>query len=89
MTQSTDITSSVYLMTSLLQMSEFGGTGAQAIMDGINSVFNDGGNLEILNFKYKLIGATANGASVNFSCVDGLLKNLERDDRPWLVKSTN
>ena len=73
-------------MTSLLQMSEFGGTGAQAIMDGIDSVFNDGGNLKILNFKYKLIGATADGASVNFGRIDGLLKKLERDDRPWLVK---
>lgn len=67
-------------------MSEFGGTGAQAIKDGIDSVFNDGGDLEILDFKYKLIGATADGASVNFGCVDGLLKKLERDDRPWLVK---
>lgn len=75
-----------YLMASLLQMSKFGGTGAQATKDAIDSVFKEGGILELNDFVHKLIGSTADGASVNFGAYGGLLKKLEDEGRPWLVK---
>ena len=34
----------------------------------------------------KLIGLTSDGASVNTGCRNGLMVQLERDDRDWLIK---
>ena len=67
-------------------MSQLGGTGAQALKEAIDSIFKEGGTLELNSFTNKLIGATADGASVSFGQFGGLLKKLEDDDRPWLVK---
>ena len=74
-----------YIVTALLQMSEYGGSNAQAIKDGIDSIFNEG-ELEIEDFVHKMIAATSDGASVNFGAHGGVMRKLELDGRPWLVK---
>lgn len=78
--------SPTYLAVSLLQMSQFGGTGAQALKEAIDSIFEEGSALELEDYTHKLLAATADGASVNFGHIGGLLKKFENDDRPWLVK---
>ena len=56
-------------------MSEFGGTSAESTKVAIDHVFKEGGVLELNDFIHKLIGATADGASVNFGAYGGLLKS--------------
>lgn len=77
-----------YMVVSLLDMSRFGGSTANAIMAGINSLFQDEKSVFYMNpqqFKWKLISATADGANVNFGQYIGVLSQLSFD-RPWLLK---
>ena len=66
-------------------MCTFGGTGADATKQAIDSVFMDG-KIKLDDYTNKLIGTTADGANVNFGAYNGMLKKLEDDGRPWLVK---
>ena len=75
-----------YMMASLLQMSRFGGVGAKATKDGIDSIFKKDGVLELNDYTNKLISCIADSDSVNFGDETGLLCRLEDDDCPWLVK---
>lgn len=76
-----------YLVTSLLQMSKYGGTGSQATKEGLDSIFNvDTGPIPCVEYTNKLISCTADGASVNFGQYSGLLTKMTDDGRPWLVK---
>lgn len=68
-------------------MSDFGGTGAEAIKNAIDSVFmEEGGRTYTENFLEKLVATTSDGASVNFGHKEGLLKKLIDDGRPWMIK---
>ena len=55
-----------YIMASLLEMSNWGGTDAESLFNGINSIFEKDGMLEMEDYQTKLVSCTADGASVNF-----------------------
>ena len=64
-----------------------GATG-NAIIDGINSIFQDKkSNFYMTSDKFqsKVLSATADGASVNFEQCSGVLSQL-KEDRPWMLK---
>ena len=58
--------SPVYIIAALLQMSAYGGSDAQSIKDGIDSVFKNESPLKVDGFLNKLVGATSDEDSVNF-----------------------
>ena len=75
------------MVTSLLQMSKYGGTGSEATKEGLDSIFNvETGPIPCAEYTKKLISCTADGASVNFGQYTGLLTRMADDGRPWLVK---
>ena len=71
----------VYIVASLLEISEWGGTDSDSLKAGIDSIFNEGGKMHITDYTTKLIGLTSDGASVNTGCRNGLMVQLEREDR--------
>ena len=74
-----------YIVASLLEMDDFGGTGAEPLYNGINSIFSVNGTLPLDDYRTKLVSCTADGASVNFGRISGLLTRLD-NDRGWLIK---
>ena len=77
-----------YIYLSLLEMSNFGGTDAESLKTGIDSIFTQDSFLpldETTDYTKKFVGATADGASVNLGHISGLLTRLEVS-RPWLLK---
>ena len=77
----------VYFFASLLHTATFGGTGAEALKDGIDSIFAENGPLHFPEDgdKFKVVTCTIDGASVNFGQKTGLKKRMA-DERMWLVK---
>ena len=77
----------VYFVVSLLDMNNLGGMGANAIKNGIDSIFNESDNIPLTAaaYKSKLVSATADGANVNFGIYNGVLTQL-KNDRMWLIK---
>jgi hypothetical protein len=67
-------------------MEKFGGGNANAIVKGINSLFNESGPYRMSpeDYKGKLVSFTADGASVNTGKYNGVLTQLKRN-RPWLL----
>ena len=74
-----------YIVASLLEMEDFGGTGAESLYNGINGIFAVNGTLPLDDYRTKLVSCTADGASVNFGRISGLLTRLD-NDRGWLIK---
>ena len=74
-----------YIFASLLEMAEWGGTGADALKKGIDSIFKVDGPLPLEDYQTKMVSCTADGASVNFGTKNGLLTQLD-SDRGWLIK---
>lgn len=70
----------VYFVASLLEMSRWGETDAELLKSKINSIFDDGGCINMLPeyYRYKVIGCTSDGASVNFGHKSGLLGDLKK-----------
>ena len=78
----------IYITLSLLEMSDFGGTDAASLKEGIDQIFDkEKGFLRLDSKKYEqsLVGAPADGASVNFGAYNGLLTKTAAT-RPWLLK---
>ena len=73
-----------YLTMSLLEMSEFGGSDAEAIKSGIDHVYLNEMKLSDDAFKTCLIAATSDGASVNMGKYSGVLTRL-KEERPWII----
>ena len=48
----------VYMVASLLEMSEWGGTDSDSLKEGIDSVFNESGKMHTTDYITKLIGLT-------------------------------
>ena len=71
----------------MLHLATFGGTGAEALKDGIDSIFAENGLLHLPDdgYKFKVVTCTSDGASVNFGKKTGLMKRMA-DERTWLVK---
>ena len=71
----------------MLHLATFGGTGAEALEDGIDSIFAENGPLHLPDdgYKFKVVTCTSDGASVNFGKKTGLMKRMA-DERARLVK---
>jgi len=55
-------------------MSDWGGTDAESLKNGIDSIFKEEGQIPIDDYKKKLVTVTADGASVNTKCkISGLM----------------
>ena len=80
--------SPTYMLLTLLNMSEYGGTDANSIKSAIDGVFDaECGDIKLTEGEYrrKLISSTADGASVNFGAFQGVLTQLA-ENRDWLIK---
>ena len=66
-------------------MSEWGGTDADSLRNGIESIFSETGRLPTPDFQTKLVGITSDGASVNTGRINGLMTQLA-EGRDWLIK---
>lgn len=66
-------------------MSEWGGTNAESLKNAIDSIFGPFGNIPLADYDTKLVSCTADGASVNFGHISGLLTRISRE-RDWLLK---
>ena len=55
----------VYLVASLLEMADFGGTDSHYLKNVLDSVFNDTGNVTLADYETKLVSATSDEANVN------------------------
>ena len=67
------------MYASLLEMSDFGGTDAESLQRGINSIFDaSSGTLKVEDYNTKVVGMTADGASVNFGHLSGLMRGWIR-----------
>ena len=55
----------VYLVASLLEMADFGGTGAHFLKNVLDSVFNDTWNVLLADYETKLVSVTSVEANVN------------------------
>ena len=71
----------------MLHLATFDDTGAEALKDGIDSIFAENGPLHLPDdgYKFKVVTCTSDGASVNFGKKTGLIKRMA-DGRAWLVK---
>ena len=74
----------VYLVGSLLEMADFGGTDAPSLKNALDSVFNDTGNAPLADYETKLVSATSDRANVNLGVYNGALTQLAHG-KPWLV----
>ena len=77
--------SSFLSKASQLQMSRYDGTGAEALKNGIDKIFEKEGHLLIQNYNKKIVSFTSDGASVNTGQNEGLMTRMKRDRRDWLV----
>lgn len=76
-----------YLVFSLLEMSNFGGGGADALKLGVDTVFNSEEAMVKLSeeqYTNKMVSATSDGASVNTGKYNGFLTQLS-ETREWLI----
>ena len=71
----------------MLHLTTFGGTGAEALKDGIDIIFEKNGPLHLPEdgYKFKFVTCTNGSASVNFGKKTRLMKRMA-DERAWLVK---
>lgn len=74
----------VYFVTSLLEMSDYGGTDATSIKKGIDDAMLNKLKLNEEVYQYSCVSSTADGASVNFGKYHGVLTQL-KETRPWLL----
>ena len=67
-------------------MSQWGGTDASLLKIAIDHIFSATGEFPMVEgYPTKLVGITADGASVNTGRISGLMTRLG-EDRDWLVK---
>lgn len=62
------------------------GTDAASLKLGINSIFKEGGEIPINNYRTKLVSLTTDGASVYTGSISGLMKRMSDDNLVWFVK---
>ena len=77
----------IYICTSLTEMSDWGGTDAASLKEGIDNVLEDKGRVPLKEdeYKHKIVSCTLDGASVNFGRNTGLMTRLAVDCS-WLIK---
>ena len=67
------------MVADLLQMSRYGGTGAEALKNGIDKIFEKEGHLPIQNYDEKMVSFTSDGAFVNTGQNEDLMTRMKRD----------
>ena len=77
----------VYFFASLSHLAKLGGTGAEALKYGIDSISAENHPLHLPEdgYKFKVVTCTSDGACVNSGKKTGLMKRMA-DERAWLVK---
>ena len=60
-------------MLPLLEMSDWGGTDAESLKKGINSIFLKDGKIPVTNYEKKLVSLTMDRTSVNTGRISGLM----------------
>ena len=73
----------MYMVLSLLEMQQFGGSNADAIVKALDSLFHKPSAFEIKEDQYRkcLVSCTADGASVNVGKYSGVLTQM-KNERP-------
>ena len=66
-------------------MSDWGGTDAESLKKGIDSIFLEDGKIPVTNYETKLVSLTKDGASVNTGRISGLMTRFALG-REWLVQ---
>ena len=74
----------LYLVASLLEIADFGGTDPHYLKNALDGVSNDTGNVPLADYETKLVSATSDGTNVNLGVYNGALTQLAHE-RPWLV----
>lgn len=69
----------VYLVASLLEMADFGGTDSHYLKNVLYSVFNDTGNVTLADYETKLVSATSDEANVNPGVYNSALTQFMND----------
>ena len=69
------------MVADLLQMSRYDGTGAEALKNGIDKIFEKEGHLTIQNYNEKMVSFTSDGASGNTGQNEGLMTRMKRQER--------
>lgn len=69
----------VYLVASLLEMADFGGTDSHYLKNVLDSVFNDTGNVTLADYETKLVSATSDEANVNPGVYNSALTQFMND----------
>ena len=73
------------MVADLLQMSRHGGTGTEALKNGIDKIFEKEGHLPIQNYNEKMVSFTSDGASANTGQNECLMTRMKSDRRDWLA----
>lgn len=76
----------VYYGVALEDISEYGDPTADNLKLSIDHTFKDKLHIDDEHYTTLMVSATSDGASVNTGKYNGLLVQLERSSRPWLVK---
>jgi hypothetical protein len=66
-------------------MSDWGGTDAESLKKGIDSIFLNDGKIPVEKYDIKLVTLTTDGASVNTGKISGLMTRFA-SGRDWLVR---
>ena len=72
-----------YFVASLLEMSDWGGTDAESLKKGTDSIFLEDGKIPATNYETKLVSLTTDGASVNAGRISGLMIRFALGENGW------
>ena len=74
-----------YFVASRLEMPDWGGTDAESLKKGTNSIFVEECKIPVTNYETKLVTLTTDDASVNTGRISGLITRFALG-REWLVQ---
>ena len=72
-----------HFVASLLEMSDWGGTDAESLKKGTDSIFLEDGKIPATNYETKLVSLTTDGASVNTGRISGLMIRFALGENGW------
>ena len=75
----------MYFVAARLEMSDWGGTDAESLKKGTNSIFFEECKIPVTNYETKLVTLTTDNASVNTGRISSLMTRFALG-REWLVQ---
>ena len=75
-----------YFMAALQNIDDYGDATANNLKRSIDNTFRELVKVPDIIYNKLLVAATSDGASVNTGSYNGLLVQMQNDDRPWLIK---